>query len=333
VLARHPPRQLQWRFLPLTHPPPLPGPPQAAPTASGPPVFFHRTSFNSKFFPDCLSKEEGYCRPQYISVPLHDGQARARVGRGEPGERSQQQEERAQTRPGASPTCAQCSRSLNLLQAMLLSTYPRPPAPPHTHTQHPTTLPRPQAAHSLKPNIFAFDADEIDTASYAAECKGTAAGSASAGDAGGSADSTGSAPAHRKALAWRGQQQQQQQQQWAGWRRLRRRLQQQQPGSSGAAARVLLDGAADAGAGGAEGGAGEGAGTAASAGAGGAAGGGEVGGGLPPPPDAGCKAALGVGAARMPIPVMPVADFVGMERVLDASMAIFKEVRQQLGKA
>ncbi|WIA38847.1 hypothetical protein OEZ86_002124 [Tetradesmus obliquus] len=39
----------------------------------GVPVVFHRTSFNSKFFPDCLDKKkiaDKYCQIQYVTVPM-----------------------------------------------------------------------------------------------------------------------------------------------------------------------------------------------------------------------------------------------------------------------
>ncbi|KAF6257991.1 mannosyltransferase putative-domain-containing protein [Scenedesmus sp. NREL 46B-D3] len=39
----------------------------------GVPVVFHRTSFNSKFFPDCLDKKkiaDKYCQVQYVTVPM-----------------------------------------------------------------------------------------------------------------------------------------------------------------------------------------------------------------------------------------------------------------------
>ena len=45
-------------------------------TPSGRPAFMHRTSFNSKFFPDCVShKDEEYCMPEFISVPLSNDRA------------------------------------------------------------------------------------------------------------------------------------------------------------------------------------------------------------------------------------------------------------------
>eukprot|EP00882_Tetradesmus_deserticola_P019792 GHRQ01021331.1.p1 GENE.GHRQ01021331.1~~GHRQ01021331.1.p1 ORF type:complete len:527 (+),score=195.23 GHRQ01021331.1:138-1583(+) len=44
----------------------------------GVPVVFHRTSFNSKFFPDCLDKKkiaDKYCQVQYVSVPLSNARS------------------------------------------------------------------------------------------------------------------------------------------------------------------------------------------------------------------------------------------------------------------
>jgi hypothetical protein len=51
---------------------------QSSPT--GRPAFFHRTSFNGKFFPDCPRQERAlreprYCEPQWVTVPLEDAQA------------------------------------------------------------------------------------------------------------------------------------------------------------------------------------------------------------------------------------------------------------------
>ncbi|GBF93630.1 alpha-glycosyltransferase [Raphidocelis subcapitata] len=41
----------------------------------GAPAFLHRTSFNSKFFPDCARQPEGYCEVEWVTVPLTDQQA------------------------------------------------------------------------------------------------------------------------------------------------------------------------------------------------------------------------------------------------------------------
>jgi hypothetical protein len=43
--------------------------------ANGRPAVFHRTSFNSKWFPDCTRQKAGYCRVRWVSVPLQDSQA------------------------------------------------------------------------------------------------------------------------------------------------------------------------------------------------------------------------------------------------------------------
>ena len=55
----------------------------AAVPAPPPPAFFHRTSFNSKYFPDCARRTASdagggpadYCRPQWVTPPLSDAQA------------------------------------------------------------------------------------------------------------------------------------------------------------------------------------------------------------------------------------------------------------------